>query len=313
MKELPLVTICMPTYNHEPYIEAAILSVISQEYSNIKLIISDDCSTDNTYNIVSAYEEKYPDLIHAQRHDKNLGIMQNVKSIYPLITGKYVCWFSGDDLFYPEKIKNQVYLMESNPNCIFSFHATDVISNVSKFLYEFNDPSLGAKLHLHNISNNLLDNRCFICAISVMINRNLAANIQHVENAGACSDWLMLFELSNRGSVLYMPETLASYRRHANNISKSLSITNEESIYHYVLNNYPNYKRSVYKGLSQLYCMYIFKYLLAKNFTMSLYCCKKLLQVAVISPSNIPALFMKVCSELVKRLKLLVITGNVIR
>lgn len=314
MHDAPLVTVCMTTYNHELYIEESILSVINQDYPNLQIIISDDCSTDKTYEILKRYQQLYPQIIEIQRHSPNVGVAKNVSSLYPPIKGQYICWLSGDDVYLPQKISKQVTLMSNNRDCILSFHAIDVINNTGEFLYGFNDLSLGiSQSGSRDVSKKLLEDRCFICAHAIMINRELAQNIMHREEVGMCSDWLLLFELAVAGKVLYMPDNLALYRRHPNNLSRTVNIVNEENVYNYVLKHYPTYRVSVNKGLAQLYTMYVFKYLFNKKFIMALYCIKKLFIIFVRYPLVIPLTAIKFCSEFNKRIKLLRITGTIVR
>ncbi len=313
MHGMPLVSVCMPTYNHELYVERAILSVVTQDYPCIQLIISDDCSTDRTLSIVRSYAQQYPHLIEVQEHAVNMGIERNVASIYPLIKGQYVCWFSGDDLYMSNKISKQVQLMQENADCIFSFHAVDVIDDKGKFLYDFNDPRIGAKLHTDNIVENLLIHRCYICANSAMINRHLAQGLAHNNVAGICSDWLLLLELSIKGKVLYLPDSFIAYRRHANNISKTINIAGEEAVYKYILQNYTKYKYAAYKGLAHLYAVYFFKYLLVGKIHMSFYSAKCLLGVLLKYPPSIFSAMRKIVAESVKRVHLIAVSGKLAR
>lgn len=311
--DFPLVTICMPTYNQAKYVEESILSILNQDYKNIQLIISDDCSKDGTFEICEKLQNKYPEIIHLQRNDRNLGISGNVKTIYPLIKGKYVCWFSGDDIYAANKISTQIKVMEANNDCVFSFHKSFVLDEHGDILYEFNDALYGTTAFTENIAKNLLKHRCYICAISVMINRTLAGDVIHNEEANLCSDWLLLFELAASGKVIFIPETLCSYRRHANNISKTINIKYEENTFKYIQKKYPNFNAYVNMGLSNLYALYFFKYLFARKFMQAYVSLKKLIKLLIRSPKNIPKVIKKIYIELIRRRNLVRVTGTIIR
>lgn len=309
----PLVTVCMPTYNHGKYVAQAIESILQQDYKYIQLIISDDCSQDNTYETCKKYQNEFPEIITLQRHSKNLGISGNVNSIYPLIKGKYVCWFSGDDLYSQKKISSQVRVMQEHADCVFSFHRSLVIDDSGNNLYEFNDSLIGLRLFESDIAKNLLKHRCYISAISVMINRELAAELTHNDSFGRCSDWVLLCEMAMKGNVVFIPEVLAAYRRHSNNISKILDITSEENAYAYMGHRYPSYKKNIKIGKINLYALYACKYLLAKQYRQAFRCKFKLIQEIASAPIYIPTVIHTLTFEVYKRLRMLRVTGDIVR
>lgn len=311
--KIPLVTICMPTYNHGAYIAVAIQSIIDQNYPNLQIIIADDCSTDNTKDIINKFQRDYPAIIDAHFQPKNVGAELNVQSIYPLIKGDYICWFSGDDYFLPNKIMTQINVMLDNPDCIFSFHSVNVVDIEGKYLYEYNNNVNGSALYLDNIAANLLRHRCFICTNSLMINAKLAADIKHRTDIGIGNDWMLVVELANNGKCIYIPKALGTYRRHNANISKNIKISHEENVYNYILKRYPCYRGDIQCGLVQLYTMYIFKYLLRANVKMTLYCLVKLVMSLYKDPRNIFIVIRKISNEFHKRIYLFKVTGSLER
>ena len=85
----PLVSVFMPTFNQEGLVAESIESVITQDYDNWELIIGDDFSSDNTYEVVQSYAEKFPDQIKPFRNEKNLGVTANCNRILKRCKGKY--------------------------------------------------------------------------------------------------------------------------------------------------------------------------------------------------------------------------------
>lgn len=114
-----LVHIEMITYNHEAYIRQAIESVMMQKTNfKYRLIIGEDCSTDQTASIVREYAEKYPEKITAIINEKNLGWVGNIKQVRNIIAAKYVAILEGDDYWTdPLKLQKQVEFLEGNRNC----------------------------------------------------------------------------------------------------------------------------------------------------------------------------------------------------
>lgn len=115
--EIPLVSVIVPVYNQEQYIEKMIESIILQERCfPIEIIIGDDCSTDDTWNIILQYQKEYPDLLKAYRQKENLGLIKNFFDLAKKCRGKYVMELGGDDYWLPGKIATQVKYMEDNDN-----------------------------------------------------------------------------------------------------------------------------------------------------------------------------------------------------
>lgn len=102
-KEETLISVLMPTYNVEKYIEKAVRSIIEQNYSNFELIIVDDCSTDETYNILKklAIEDNR---IKLYRNEKKLKICKTLNKAFFYSSGKYILRMDGDDISEPNRI-----------------------------------------------------------------------------------------------------------------------------------------------------------------------------------------------------------------
>ncbi|WP_219515740.1 glycosyltransferase family 2 protein [Proteus penneri] len=107
---LPLISVVMPTYNVAPWIKKSIDSILKQTYPNIELIIIDDCSTDNTYNIIKKLAKNNPKIIH-QQNSKNLKICQTLNKGIKLSKGNYIARIDGDDIADLERIQKQYDLL----------------------------------------------------------------------------------------------------------------------------------------------------------------------------------------------------------
>ena len=114
---VPKVSVAMITYNHEKYLAQAIESVLMQQTSfPIELVIGEDCSTDNTRQIVKRYAESHPDIVCPLLHENNLGVGQNLLDVFASCRGEYIAILEGDDFWTdPLKLQKQVDLMDSNP------------------------------------------------------------------------------------------------------------------------------------------------------------------------------------------------------
>lgn len=111
--QLPLVTVITVTFNSSRFVRDAIQSVVNQTYPNIEYIIGDDCSTDDTWQIIQEYKDTR---IRTYRNEVNLREYQNRNKAIALASGKYLIFIDGDDVIYPQGIAYFVSHMESFPS-----------------------------------------------------------------------------------------------------------------------------------------------------------------------------------------------------
>src|SRR5690554_5069147 len=119
-----VVSVVMPTYNHEKYIRQAIEGVLMQDTDFLfELIIVEDCSTDDTKWIALEYADKHPNIINVLVSENNLGITDNYLRAMGVITGKYIALCEGDDYWTDSlKLQTQVDFLETHPDCCLCFH-----------------------------------------------------------------------------------------------------------------------------------------------------------------------------------------------
>jgi len=119
-----LVSINCITYNHEKYIADALESFLNQRTDfEYEIIIGEDCSTDNTREIIKEFMKKYPGKIILITSEKNVGMMENERRIYEASHGKYIAECEGDDFWIdPYKLQKQINYMEKNQDCTLCFH-----------------------------------------------------------------------------------------------------------------------------------------------------------------------------------------------
>jgi len=116
--EIPMVSIVTIAYNVSKYIVEAIESVLNQKTNyTVELVIGEDCSTDNTRDIVLEYQKRYPNVIRAVLHEKNLGLTPNCVATHNACKGKYIALLDGDDYWTDDnKLQQQISFLEQNPN-----------------------------------------------------------------------------------------------------------------------------------------------------------------------------------------------------
>ena len=133
----PVVSVLTVTYNHGRFIRQCLESILMQKTTfPFEIIIGEDCSTDDTRSIVKEFEARYPDIIKAVYHDKNVGGLRNVHEfVIPRAQGKYIAVCEGDDYWTDEnKLQKQVEFLDANPQCSFCFHEYTIIDHDNNVL-----------------------------------------------------------------------------------------------------------------------------------------------------------------------------------
>lgn len=116
----PLVTFALLAYNQEEYIREAIEGAFSQTYSPLEIVLSDDCSSDRTFEIMQemAREYKGPHLVKVRRSDKNKGLADHINDVIEISKGEIISWAAGDDIALPNRTSKFVdVLLSDNSLC----------------------------------------------------------------------------------------------------------------------------------------------------------------------------------------------------
>jgi glycosyltransferase involved in cell wall biosynthesis len=110
--EQPLVSVITVTYNSERFIRDAIESILCQSYENLELVVCDDASRDNTWNIIQEYKDNR---IRACRNETNIGEYPNRNKAIGMASGEYLIFIDGDDMMYPHGLEYLVKMMNAFP------------------------------------------------------------------------------------------------------------------------------------------------------------------------------------------------------
>jgi glycosyltransferase involved in cell wall biosynthesis/ADP-heptose:LPS heptosyltransferase/SAM-dependent methyltransferase/predicted O-methyltransferase YrrM len=128
----PLVSIGMPVYNGEKYLRLALDSLLSQDYDNFELIISDNASTDHTADLCLEYHKK-DRRIRVYQNDTNNGPGYNFNRVFHLSSGEYFMWAANDDLWDKSYISKCVDMLKENPSAVMCCTDIQCIDSTGKF------------------------------------------------------------------------------------------------------------------------------------------------------------------------------------
>lgn len=114
----PKVSVILPSYNHEPYVESAVRSVMKQTGVDFELIVIDDGSKDRSPEILKRLSEELGFMFI---HRPNKGVVATLNEALSLARGLYVCSFSSDDIMPPDRLKNQSDFLDAHPEAVACF------------------------------------------------------------------------------------------------------------------------------------------------------------------------------------------------
>ena len=207
-----LVSIITPTYNCGKFIAETIDTVISQSYSEWEMVIVDDCSTDNTKEIVDAYIEK-DSRIKYYCLDTNSGAAVARTKAMELAQGEYMAFLDSDDLWLPDKLEKQLAFMKEN-DYAFTCTAYEQINEASEPLGR-----VIKTIKKTNYNRLLLD--CPVGNSTVMYNVEKMGKFEVPNIRKRNDDALWLQMLKKEKYIWGMPDVLMKYRIRQNSISSN--------------------------------------------------------------------------------------------
>lgn len=223
----PLVTICCLIYNQEKYVADAIISLLSQDYYPLEIILSDDCSSDNTYsimcNVLSEYSGKHKVILN--RNSTNIGLIQHFNQCVAKAGGEYIYLAAGDDMSLPDRVsKTQEVWLNSYPQ------ARAVFTNLMKIDSSGNE--LGCQfsnepIFARNIKDVMNDVGCWAIGASLSFHRSLFDFYGTLPLNVIQEDGCIAFRAILDGGIDYLPDVSVLYRYHDNNLSQNLTLSNK--------------------------------------------------------------------------------------
>ena len=243
---LPLVSVCIPAYNHEKYIAETIESVINQDYMNLELIIINDGSKDKTDEVIKKYEQKCQKRFvrFEYRNRENKGLSATLNEMVQWSKGKYFTTCASDDMFLSTKVSLLVNSLEklSEDYAIAFGNAIFIDDNSNEIYIDVNTGGLsrqeeGTKFFL---DFQVLQRNCdlktgknfgsyetllignYLPAMSFLIKLNKIKEVGAWTSGNTIEDWEMWLKLSKNYKFAYIDEPVALYRWHENNTVKTM-------------------------------------------------------------------------------------------
>ena len=214
----PLISIIIPCYNHEKYIEDSIQSIIEQTYSNIEFIIIDDGSKDQSVEKIQAMlpacEQRFERIYFNTRPNK--GLCATLNEALMLCRGKYVSIIASDDIMLANKTKLQVDYLEKNSHVSGVFSGIEIIDSNNQII----DKRVSERTEYS--FQEIFSNKHDLPALTQMYRLKDINEVGGYDENIKIEDWFLLLKLTNQNKILrYIPEVLCQYRVHDENFSKN--------------------------------------------------------------------------------------------
>ncbi len=212
------VDILLATYNGEKYLVEQLESILSQTYSNFRLLISDDFSTDGTRKILEEYKEK-DDRIQLFFQAKNLGVIKNFEYLLKKVESKYYMLSDQDDIWKENKIEKSVEKLENSESDLVytDLEVVDENLNVTYKSY-WKLKGIYKKVTKYNNFQSLYLNN-FITGCTVISKKEFIKDILPLPDTSkfVLHDYWIALIISQNGKISYIEEPLIKYRQHKNN------------------------------------------------------------------------------------------------
>lgn len=226
----PLVSVLIPCYNVEMYVEESVNSILNQTYTHLEIIAINDCSTDNTGNILRQLAEK-DSRITVVNNPENLRLISTLNKGIELCHGDYIARMDADDISLPTRIEKEVDFLESNKDHDIVSTQFYAFRSEKPNKYDLNySPQHDSELRAYMLF------RSGICHPAVLIRKRIFSELGlkfeqkylHVEDYALWSEAIYKTKIAN------IPEPLLLYRVHKNQVSslhEELQTENKKEVF----------------------------------------------------------------------------------
>lgn len=223
MKQLPLVSIALCTYNGAEYLTAQLNTLLNQTYGNIEIIVVDDGSTDGTSTILKHYAAKYPQF-KVYQNESNLGYTKNFERAVTLCSGELIALCDQDDLWHPQKIELQVNAIKDN---VLIYHDSAFIADNGTSM----NKKISGLMNLYKGSNPnvFLFFNC-VSGHSILMKKALLHHALPFKHGYFHDRWLA-YVATNIGKIDFIPQCLVQYRQHSKNETNILQLARKKHKY----------------------------------------------------------------------------------
>ena len=225
INNFPKVTVCLPTYNSGEFIRSAIDSILEQTFTDFELIISDDCSIDNTPEIIRSYLDKDSRIQYLQ-NSHNLGLFPNWNRCLESASGEYITVFAQDDVMLPKNLEQKVKILEKYQNVGLVTSSIMVVDSDNNYLnWDWANYDEDSLVNGEEWVKKNLGKANPICCPFVLIRRHILEKVggQFNDNYLFAGDLELWLRIALVADLYFVKEILGYYRWHKENKTHSFN------------------------------------------------------------------------------------------
>jgi glycosyltransferase involved in cell wall biosynthesis len=230
MPHIPKASVFIPSYNYRKFLPECIDSILAQSFQDFEIVIVDDGSKDGSHDLLLDYQRKYPKKIFYHWHPdhSNRGISATSNYAIKKSRGEYLAWTGADDVWYPNKLYQQVEVLDHNPRLGFVYSYVDLMDGEGNKL----DGKIGKDITQETNPIVSLLERNWIPASTIVFRKECLDEVGLFREDLTYSDWEIYIRIlaNSDWQVEYLDYPLAIYRIHSNNVSAD--IKKEKNAFH---------------------------------------------------------------------------------
>jgi len=242
MEKQTLVSIILPAYNSEKYIQRAVESALKQSYKNIEVIIIDDSPNDKTMNIVSEIRRRDDRIIYI-KHVNRMGFVKSLNKGIRIAKGEYIARLDSDDFWCDQKkLEKQVRFFEDHQDYVLSGGGCISIDDMGRELYRWSSLE-------KDIRNTIFPDNQFIHSTVVFRKSAYELTGGYDEQLNYCEDWDLWLKMGKIGKLYNFPDYFVCYLQGSQNRSnRTKECKVAINLIKKYRNDYPGFRRAILLG-----------------------------------------------------------------
>lgn len=213
----PLVSIGMPLYNADKYLEKALESLLAQDFVDFQILISDNASTDKTREICERFSRR-DERIRYHCNEKNMGILYNFSHVLEMADTEFFMWAAYDDLWDRRFLSSMVTLLQNNKDAVIAFPAAVIFDDSNPelpdhphlrdypLMFQFSSKNRFERLRIYLEADDGKTNLCYGLIRTQLIKE--VGGFKHLGFSAYAPDLLLLFRLLNFNTAVSSSEVL---------------------------------------------------------------------------------------------------------
>lgn len=250
-EQLPLVTVVIASYNHAPYIEQCILSVVQQTYPHIELLVVDDGSTDDSVARIEQLQREHGFELRVQQ---NKGLTHTLNEAIARAKGSLIAPFGSDDIMVPERIAKQVAYMQDKPEVGICAGNIELIDSDGQ-LFPESRQRRGIAFRRLDFDDVFMERKPYPPAPTLLFRKEALEQVGGFDPKIRLEDLLIELKITHAGYYIdCLGEVLAQYRKHESNSSKNTPFMVDSILRTYALfKDHPHYEFVRTRFLSSMF------------------------------------------------------------